>query len=69
MEIQRTEVHLIKEGSPFYKWAIDECARSRNLYNKALYIYRQAFTGNHQNIEEYKMIIQKDKFVNGFRCY
>lgn len=66
MEVQRTETHLIKEGSSFYRWAMSECERSKNLYNRALYIYRQAFTGQHQNIEDYKMIIQKGKFVNGF---
>ena len=66
MIVQRTETHIIKESHPIYRWIIEECSRSKNLYNRALYIYRQAFTGKHDKIEEYKDIIKHDKFIASF---
>ena len=45
---------------------MEECSRSKNLYNRALYIYRQAFTGNRDNIPEFKDIIKHDKFIPSF---
>ena len=66
MIVQRTETHIIKESHPIYNWIVDECLRSRNLYNKTLFIYRQAFTGNHDKIEDYKPIIRHDKFISSF---
>ena len=66
MVVQRTETHIIKESSPIYDWILEECFRSKNLYNRALYIYRQAFTGKHDNIPEFKDIIKHDKFIASF---
>ena len=66
MIVQRTETHIIKESHPIYNWIVDECLRSRNLYNKTLFIYRQAFTGNHDKIEDFKPIIRHDKFISSF---
>ena len=66
MIVQRTETHVIKESHPIYRWIVEECLRSRNLYNKTLFIYRQAFTGNHDKIEDYKSIIRHDKFISSF---
>ena len=66
MIVQRTETHVIKESHPIYRWIVDECLRSRNLYNKTLFIYRQAFTGNHDKIEDFKPIIRHDKFISSF---
>ena len=66
MIVQRTETHLIKESNPIYAWIVDECLRSKNLYNKTLFIYRQAFTGKHDNIPEFKDIIKHDKFIASF---
>ena len=66
MIVQRTETHIIKESNPIYGWIVDECLRSRNLYNKTLFIYRQAFTGNHDKIEDFKSIIRNDKFISSF---
>lgn len=66
MIVQRTEIHIIKESNPVYNWILEECLRSRNLYNRALYIYRQAFTGKHDNIPEFKDIINHDKFIASF---
>ena len=66
MIVQRTETHIIKESNPIYDWIVDECSRSRNLYNKTLFIYRQAFTGNHDKIEDFKPIIRHDKFISSF---
>jgi putative transposase len=66
MIVQRTETHIIKEFNPIYDWILEECSRSRNLYNKTLFIYRQAFTGNHDKIEDFKPIIRHDKFISSF---
>ena len=66
MIVQRTETHIIKESHPIYDWIVDECLRSRNLYNKTLFIYRQAFTGNHDKIEDFKPIIRHEKFISSF---
>ena len=66
MIVQRTETHIIKEPHPIYRWIVEECSRSRNLYNRALYVYRQAFTGKHDNISEFKDIIKHDKFIASF---
>ena len=66
MIVQRTETHIIKESNPIYAWILEECLRSKNLYNRALYIYRQAFTGKHDNIPEFKDIIKHDKFIASF---
>lgn len=66
MIVQRTETHIIKESNPIYNWIVEECSRSKNLYNRALYIYRQAFTCKHDLIEDYKNIIRHDKFISSF---
>ena len=66
MIVQRTEIHIIKESHPIYRWIVDECFRSKNLYNRALYVYRQAFTGKHDNIPEFKDIIKHNKFIASF---
>lgn len=66
MIVQRIETHIIKESNPIYGWILDECSRSKNLYNKTLFIYRQAFTGNHDKIEDFKPIIRHDKFISSF---
>ena len=66
MIVQRTETHIIKESDPIYRWIVEECSRSKNLYNKTLFIYRQAFTGNHDKIEDFKPIIRHDKFISSF---
>lgn len=66
MIVQRTETHIIKKSNPVYDWILEECLRSRNLYNRALYVYRQAFTGKHENIPEFKDIIKHNKFIASF---
>lgn len=66
MIVQRTETHIIKESHPIYNWILDECLHSKNLYNKTLFIYRQAFTGNHDKIEDFKPIIRHEKFISSF---
>ena len=66
MMVQRTEIHTIKESNPIYGRILEECLRSKNLYNRALYVYRQAFTGKHDNIPEFKDIIKHDKFIPSF---
>lgn len=65
-EAIRVETHQIKEGTPFYNWAVQECSLNTSLYNRTLYILRQAFTGKHENIPEYTDIIRKEKFISVF---
>ena len=66
MIVQRTETHIIKESNPIYDWILEECSRSRNLFNKALYIYRQAFTEKHENISDYVSIVNNKKFISSY---
>ena len=66
MIVQRTETHVIKESHPIYNWILEECSRSRNLYNKALYIYRQAFTEKHENISDYISVVNNKKFISSY---
>lgn len=66
MIVQRTETHIIKESNPLYRWILEECSRSKNLYNKALYIYRQAFTEKHENISDYVSIVNNKKFISSY---
>ena len=64
--VTRVETHFIKKSDPFYDWASNEFLLSRNLYNRTLYIYRQAFTGKHENIPEYADIIKNERFIGKF---
>lgn len=64
--VTRVETHFIRKSDPFYDWASNEFLLSRNLYNRTLYIYRQAFTGKHENIPEYSDIIKNERFVGKF---
>ena len=66
MVVQRTETHIIKESHPIYRWIVEECLRSKNLFNKALYIYRQAFTEKHENISDYISIVNNKKFISSY---
>lgn len=65
-EAIRVETHQIKEETPFYNWAMKECSLNTSLYNRTLYILRQAFSGKHENIPEYTDIIKKEKFISVF---
>ena len=42
-EVIRVETHQIKEGHPFYNWAVQECSLNTSLYNRTLYILRRGF--------------------------
>ena len=66
MIVQRTETHIIKESDHLYRWILEECLRSKNLFNKALYIYRQAFTERHENISDYVSIVNNKKFISSY---
>ena len=66
MIVQRTETHIIKESNSLYRWILEECSRSKNLFNKALYIYRQAFTEKHENISDYVSIVNNKKFISSY---
>lgn len=62
----RFETHQICEGTRFYKWAIDECLRNTNLYNKTLFILRNAFTENFDKIPEYVDLIKNNRFISAY---
>ena len=66
MIVQRTETHVIKESDHLYRWILEECFRSKILFNKALYIYRQAFTEKHENISDYVSIVNNKKFISSY---
>lgn len=43
-----------------------ECGKSAALYNRVNYIYRQAYTGKHENIPDYADLVRKGRFVYAF---
>ncbi len=42
------------------------CVRSKELYNRILYIYRNAFAGSLENISEYVDCIQNERFIRPY---
>lgn len=62
----KVEIHQIKEGTPFYKWAIHECSLNANLYNRILYILRNGFTGHHDIIPEYVDLLKENRFFSTY---
>ena len=38
-----TEIHLVNKGDPLYDVLDALCFRAKNLYNAALYVFRQSF--------------------------
>ena len=66
MKVQRVERHIISKGSENFRILREYCLLSTRLYNRTLYIVRQAFTGKHENITEYKDLIRDERFISEF---
>ena len=66
MKMQRVERHVISKGSENFRILREYCLLSARLYNRTLYIVRQAFTGKHENIAEYKDLIRDERFISEF---
>ena len=66
MKVQRVEKHIITKRTKDYNLLDNICFDSKNLYNYTTYILRQAFTGNHNAIEEFKDLIVKDRFISEY---
>lgn len=66
MKVQRVERHIIKKSSENWEFLDQICFAAKNLHNYTTYILRQAFTGNHSNIKEYKDLIKNDKFISEY---
>ena len=62
MSIQtRVEKHIIKSSNAFFSMLIDFCHKSKNLYNHANYLVRQAFTS--QDNSKWIRYAELDKFL------
>lgn len=48
--MQLVEQHIIKINNHFYKECDDLCFKSKNLYNSCLYVVRQSYINNNENI-------------------
>ncbi len=64
MKVQRIEKHIIKKSDRDFYYLDDLCFKSKNLYNFGLYILRQAYVGKHELIEDYKDLIEKEKYIS-----
>lgn len=62
----RVESHIVWERHAFYRWAVAECAKATALYNRALYIYRQAYTGKLDNISDYADLVRKGRYMRAY---
>ena len=48
--MQLVEQHIIKDNDKYYKECDDLCFKSKNLYNCCLYVIRQAWIYNKENV-------------------
>lgn len=53
----RVESHVIKPPHPLYKLADDLCFKSKNLYNSALYAWRQSYFAKEKGLIPYELSI------------
>lgn len=68
MSIQtRVEKHIIKSSNAFFSMLIDFCHKSKNLYNHANYLVRQAFTS--QENSRWIRYAELDKFLKADEEY
>lgn len=68
MSIQtRVEKHIIKSSNTFFSMLIDFCHKSKNLYNHANYLVRQAFTS--QNNSRWIRYAELDKLLKADEEY
>lgn len=64
--VVRVEKHIMRSSDPMFASLLSDCEKAKSLYNRAIYILRQAFLGYHENIPEYRDLIQKGKFISWF---
>lgn len=64
--MQRIEKHIINKNHKDFQKLLQLCNNSKLLYNYTLYVIRQAFTNKHENIQQYKDLIQNQKFINEY---
>lgn len=68
MSIQtRVEKHIIKSSNAFFSMLIDFCHKSKNLYNHANYLVRQAFTSRENS--RWIRYAELDKFLKADEEY
>ena len=66
MQVQRVQQHIIRKSNINFKMLDEMCFNSKNLYNSTLYILRQAYTGNAENIKEFKDLIKNEKYIDEY---
>lgn len=64
--VVRVEKHIMKSSDPMFKGLIDDCKSAVHLYNRALFILRHAFCGQHDEIPEYKDLINNERFISWY---
>lgn len=58
------ERHVIRSSDSIYKGLMEDANAGTHLYNRAIYILRQAFTDHHENIQEYADLIKDERFIS-----
>ena len=66
MKEQRVERHSIKKGTINYRLLYNYCVKSARLYNRTLYILKNAYTQNLENIKGYEDLIKNERFISEF---
>jgi putative transposase len=68
--VNRVEKHRIRPSSPYYKMLREFCHLSKNLYNHANYLVRQAFkeTGKYMDRKELEMRLRSDEEYPDYRA-
>lgn len=64
--MQRIEKHIINKNHKDFQKLLQLCNNSKLLYNYTLYVIRQAFTNKQENIQQYKDLIQNQRFINEY---
>ena len=66
--MQRTITYILtkNKSKKDFDLLVKLCHNSKNLYNFANYVIRQAFTGKTENIEQFKDLISNERFISEF---
>ena len=69
MEVQRVEKHVLKPSSKYYKFFLEQCHLSKNLYNHANYIIRKNFIDNNvwTRYNELDLLLKSDSVYPDYK--
>ena len=65
MKVNRTEQQYIRKGHPLYEIVDKHCFYSKNVYNQANYLVRQAFVKENKVLGAFEV----QKLMQDMDCY